>query len=243
VGTDTHSGTFTATLSNLTGGTIYYFEAYAKNANGTTDGTVMSFTAVETVQQPVSPAQESLPAFSDVSSSYWAYAAISNLISLDYITGYPDGSFKPDGAITRAEFVSILTRALKLQAYSPPASEFSDVSTSDWFYGSVESAVYAGIANGEGDSSFSPGKPVTREEMAVILVNALGKQNEAKTSMGAQTGFADDVSISSWARGFVAVATKYGLLKGYPDNSFRPESDATRAEACAMISSFLGLQK
>jgi len=243
VGTDNHSGTFTTTLSNLTGGTTYYFQAYAKNANGTADGTIMSFTAAEAVQQPVSPVQEPAQTFSDVTSSYWAYDAISDLSRLDYITGYPDGSFKPDGAITRAEFVSILSRVLKLQTYNPPASEFSDVSSSDWFYGSVESAVYAGIVNGESNVSFSPDKPITREEMATILVNALGQQNEAEASMGANTGFADDASISSWAKGFVIVAAKDGLLKGYPDSSFRPQGDATRAEACSMINSFLGILK
>jgi hypothetical protein len=243
-GTDNHFGTFTVTLSSLTGGTNYYFQAYAKNSNGTANGTVMSFTTAEAaVQQPVSPAQEPEQTFSDVTTSYWAYDAISNLSSLGYITGYPDGSFKPDGAITRAEFVSILTRALKLQAYNPPAPGFSDVSPGDWYYGSVESVVYAGIANGEGDSSFLPGKQITREEMAAILVNALSKQNEAKASMGAQTGFTDDANISSWANGSVAVAVNVGLIKGYPDNTFRPEGDATRAEACAMINSFLGIIK
>jgi hypothetical protein len=241
--TDNHSGTFMSTLSNLTGGTAYYFQAYAKNANGTADGTVMSFTTAETaVQQPVAPAQEPAQTFSDVTASYWAYDAISSLSGLGYITGYPDGSFIPDGAITRAEFISILTRALKLEAYNPPAPGFSDVSPGDWFYGSVESAVYDGIANGEGNSFF-PNKQIAREEMAVILVNALGKQNEAKASMGAQTGFTDDASISSWARGFVVVAVNAGLIKGYPDNTFRPQGDATRAEACAMINSFLGMLK
>ena len=57
--------------------------------------------------------------------------------------------------------------------------------------------------------------------------------------MNSKTGFTDDGSISGWARGFVAVAVRDGLLKGYPDGSFRPQGDATRAEACAMIENFL----
>ena len=57
--------------------------------------------------------------------------------------------------------------------------------------------------------------------------------------MNAKTSFTDDAGISSWARGFVVVAVKDGLLKGYPDGSFRPQGDATRAEACAMIENFL----
>jgi hypothetical protein len=247
VGTDNHSGDFTATLSNLTGGTAYYFQAFAKNTSEA-DGTVMSFTTTGEPQTTTTSTisnttTTTAPAFSDVQASYWAYDAISNLSRLDYITGYPDGSFKPDGTITRAEFVSILTRALKLQAYSPPVPGFTDVSSSDWFYSSVESSVHAGIASGNGSGSFSPNEPVTREEMATILVNALSKQDEAKASMSARTLFADDTSISSWARGFVVMAVNEGLIRGYPDNTFRPQGDATRAEACSMISSFLSIQK
>ena len=242
VSTDNHSGAFSDTLGNLTAGTTYYFKAYAENASGTTYGTVISFTTAGASQAPAAPTTPPTPVtFSDVPVSDWAYDAVSNLGSQGYITGYPDGSFKPGNTITRAEFVSIIDRILKLPAYNPAAPDFSDVSTSDWFYASVENAVYAGIVKGYGNSAFKPNDPVTREELANILVNALGKQDEAGASMGAKTGFKDDARISSWARGFVVVAVKYGLLKGYPDGSFRPLGNATRAETCAMVWNYLGL--
>lgn|GEM_PF-1553757 len=242
VGTDNHSGTFTATLANLTAGTTYYFQAYANNANSTADGTMMSFTTAGASQAPAAPITPPTPVtFSDVPVSGWVYNAVSNLSTLGYITGYPDGSFKPGNTITRAEFVSIIDRILKLPAYNPATPDFSDVSTSDWFYASVENAVYAGIVKGYGSSAFKPDDPITREDLAVILVNALGKQGEAGTNMSIKAGFTDDASISSWARGYVAVAVKYGLLKGYPDGSFRPLGNATRAEACAMVWNYLGL--
>jgi kumamolisin len=239
VGTDNHSGTFSATLGSLTTGTAYYFQAYAKNASGTADGTVISFTTTAS-QTPVTPTPVT---FSDVQVSGWVYDAVSNLSRLGYITGYPDGTFKPSGTITRAEFVSMIDRTLKLPAYNPAAPDFSDVSTSDWFYASVENAVYAGDVKGYGNSAFKPDDPITREELANILVNALGKQGEARASMSVRTGFKDDARISSWARGSVAVAVKYGLFKGYPDGSFRPLGDATRAEACAMVWNYLGLNR
>jgi len=162
---------------------------------------------------------------------------------MGYITGYPNGSFNPKGAITKAEFISILSRALKLQAYSPGAPEFNNVSPGDWFYGSVESTVHADVTNGEENDYFYPYKPITREEMATIFVNALGKKGEDRASISAQTVFTDDTSISFWATGFVVVAVKYGLLKGYPDNGFMPQNDATRAKACAMINNYLSIIK
>ena len=183
----------------------------------------------------------STPVFSDVPASNWAYDAVSSLSGQGYVNGYPDGTFKPEGAITRAEFVSIMDRILKLPAYNPPASDFKDVSSDSWFYGSVENAVYAGIVKGYDNGLFKPNAPITREELADILVNALGKQDEAGASASARTGFTDDARISSWARGDVVVAVKYGLLKGYPDGSFRPLGNATRAEACAMAWNYLGL--
>ncbi len=184
-----------------------------------------------------------LTVFSDIPSSYWAYAAIESLSGLGDVSGYPDGTFKPGSQITRAEFVSILDKAVKLQTYGLSAPGFSDISSSDWFYRSVESAVYAGIVKGYGNDQFAPNKPITREELAVILVNALGKQAEAMANMNAKTDFTDDVSISTWARGFLVVAVQDGLLKGYQDNSFQPQSNATRAEACAMVVNSLNDQK
>ena len=95
----------------------------------------------------------------------------------------------------------MIDRILKLPAYNPAAPDFSDVSTGDWFYASVENAVYAGIVKGYGNSAFKPDDPITREEMANILVNVLGKQDEAGASMDVKTGFKDDARISSWAQG------------------------------------------
>jgi hypothetical protein len=186
---------------------------------------------------PPTPAQ----IFSDVPASYWASGTIDQFSTLGYIAGYPDGTFKPDNRITRAEFVTILDKALKLAAYTPTTANFKDVSAGDWYYGSVESAVYAGFVTGCGNGGFAPNDPITRQEIAVILVNACGKAGTAQGSMNAQTSFSDDSSIAAWARGFVNEASQLGLIKGYPDSSFAPVQDATRAEACVMINNLSGM--
>jgi YVTN family beta-propeller protein len=238
VGTDNHSGAFTDTLGSLTAGTAYYFQAYAKNAMGESLGAVLSFTA----GAPQAPPKSNTPVFTDVPATYWAYGAITNLSGLGYVSGYPDGTFRPGSRITRTEFVTIMDKVLKLTPYTTQTPMFSDVKPDDWFYRGVETAVYAGIAKGYGNT-FKPDDPITREEISAILVNALGKRDEAMASMNERTSFADDTNISSWARGFVVVAVKYGLLNGYPDGSFGPQGSATRAEACAMIENFLNSRK
>ncbi len=194
-------------------------------------------TPATTVTAPAVPTS-----FSDVSVSCWAYNAIESLSGLGCVSGYPDGSFRPNASVTRAEFVSILDKALKLAPYNPTVPDFGDVTQGDWFYGPVESAVHAGIIKGFG-GDFKPNTPITREQMATILVNALNEQDQARAIMSVKTTFTDDAGISAWARGFVEQAVRDGLLKGYPDNSFVPQGDATRAEACAMIENFLSMHK
>lgn len=242
---------------------VYYYDTASAqwvNLGGTVSGSTITvsvdhFTKFAVLAgkaaAPVVPTTASTtPAsFSDVPASYWAHDAISSLSGLGYVAGYPDGAFKPANQITRAEFVSILNKVLKLAAAPagagtrPAVPDFSDVAPGDWYYGSVENVVYAGIVKGYG-RTFDPNRQITREEMAAILVNALDKQGEAKESMSARTDFTDDTGISGWARGFVAVAVRDGLIRGYAeDNSSRPKNGATRAEACAMIMNFLNIHK
>jgi hypothetical protein len=178
--------------------------------------------------------------FMDVPAAFWASDAIKDLYGRGYISGYPDDSFKPDKQISRAEFVTIITKIFKLSSFKPAQADFEDVASADWFYESVENALHAGIVKGYG-KTFLPNQAISREEMAAILVKALGRNDEAQTNMQEKSSFTDDANISNWARGYVFVAARQGLMKGYSDRNIHPQGQASRAEACSMISNFLKL--
>ncbi len=222
------SGNTTITVSqNETIEAIYY-----DPTSGWSSVASATFVIASTVQS------SSPSTFTDLPTTFWAYGAIEALNAQGLITGYPDGTFKPDQVITRAEFVTILVKSLKLPFVTPATPTFTDVNTSDWFYGAVETAYKNGLASGTG-SEFSPNAPISRQEITVMLVQALGKAKDAAAEMNTATSFTDDSSIASWARGFVNIAVQDGLIHGYPGGSFGPTSSATRAEACEMIDSLL----
>ncbi len=226
---------------------IYYYDVATSQwltLGGTVSGntitvTVDHFTRFAVLVKKAVSTPVSASIFTDVPAFHWASDFIKELNGLGYINGYPDGQFKPDNSVSRAELVTIVDKVLKLTNHNPASIDFNDVAKTDWFYQSVENVFHAGIVKGYANKSFGPGNHITREELACILVQALGKQTEAKAAMTGATGFTDDVGISHWSRGFVVVAVKYGLIKGYADdNSFHPQNRATRAEVCAMISNF-----
>lgn len=163
---------------------------------------------------------------------HWAETFIKELMAEGVISGYPDGTFRPDNHITRAEFVTILVKAFVLQVQ--PERDFDD--TADhWAAGAVAAAAHHGIVQGHGDNRFGPDEYITREQMTIMMVKAAGIDPLHET-----TGFKDDSSISPWARESLAAAAKEGLISGYPDGTVRPLGEATRAEAVTMFVNALG---
>jgi hypothetical protein len=227
-GTGTISGTPTAAgLCN--------FSITVKDATGTKASRAYTLT--------VNAATENQPAtLSDIVGN-WAQGSIEKLVSLGYIAGYPDGTFRPDSQITRAEFCAIMDKALNLTTYAQQTPTFTDVNTTDWFDQVVETAVYAGIAKGYGDGAFHPNAPISRQEIACVLVQALGKSQAAESNAQAVTKFLDDHDVAWWSRGYIFVALQQNIVSGYPDGNFKPQDNATRAEACAMIENFLNVSK
>lgn len=158
---------------------------------------------------------------------HWAEAGIKELIMLGAIGGYPDGTFKPDNTITRAEFTSILVEAFDLRSHDTKG--FGDTA-GHWAEKSISIAVHNGIVQGYDENRFGPDEYITREQMALMTSKAVGL-----TPAIAATAFTDDGSIAAWARGALAAAVKNRMISGYPDNTVRPQGNATRAEAVTVI--------
>ena len=160
-------------------------------------------------------------------AGHWAEASIKELVGLGAISGYPDGTFKPDRNITRAEFVTALVKAFTFEVRG--GETFADTAE-HWAKDYIAAAAANGIAGGFDDNTFRPEEPITREQMAAMIVRA------AKIpSAAGKPSFNDSGSISPWAGEVVVAATENGIIKGYPDNTFRPQGSATRAEAAVVI--------
>lgn len=160
-------------------------------------------------------------------AGHWAGGSIKRLVALGSINGYPEGCFKPNNTITRAEFVTVLVKTFKLE--NKAGKTFSDTAA-HWAKDYISTAVANGIVNGYNSAAFGPDDPITREQMAVMLVKTVKLAPAA-----GKTTFADSSGISGWAREAMAAVTQNGIMKGYPDNRIRSQSTATRAEAVTMI--------
>ncbi|MEW6182332.1 MAG: putative Ig domain-containing protein [Bacillota bacterium] len=193
-----------------------------------------------TVSSGVQPAPV---VFADVRDS-WMVEAVSRLSEDGIISGYPDGTFRPNNTITRAEVASILSRALNLAHGETRELNFSDnPRIPEWVKGAVAAAVkeglIAGYPNADGTVAFEAGRTVSRTEMAVLTARILEKKLGSINP--AQLNFTDAGTIPSWARNMVGKAVAKNVVGGYPDNTFRGGRSVTRAEAASMIVRLLDL--
>lgn len=160
---------------------------------------------------------------------HWAENLITRLVRLGSISGYPDGTFKPNNNITRGEFATILVETYGLTQKTGGGKTFKDTEQ-HWAKDYISIAASHGILKGYSDTEFGPDDKITREQMAVMIVNAAqAEQNVAATA------FQDQNKVSGWAAEAVKAATKAGIIQGYPDNTFKPQNNATRAEAVTVI--------
>ncbi|MFD0677008.1 MULTISPECIES: InlB B-repeat-containing protein [unclassified Paenibacillus] len=168
--------------------------------------------------------------FNDI-SVHWAEATIKQAVSAGIVSGYPDGTFKPDHTVTRAEFAVMLMNVLKPQGDGLVLAFTDKAKIGAWAQKSVAQAMYAGIITGYEDSTFRPDAEITRPEMAVMIAKALGQSVENTTA----TGFADDKDIPAWAKGAVAAMKKLGIIEGKGADEFAPVEKTTRAEAVTVL--------
>ena len=178
---------------------------------------------------PLSPAAR---AFSDT-GGHWAQADIDKARDYGLMEGYPDGRFGVEDQITRAEFVTVLCRMFGWDMLSPSAPSYIDCGTGEWYYSAVETARAHDVMDGAG--AFRPLDPISREEMAVMLVRALGYDTLAQDLDQLPLPF-DDVTDNT---GYIAMAYDIGMIKGVAGTNgslrFLPAHSATRSEAAAML--------
>ncbi|HIW24598.1 MAG TPA: Ig-like domain-containing protein [Firmicutes bacterium] len=160
---------------------------------------------------------------------HWAQGTIIQWTTNGYISGYPDGTFKPDNSITRAEFVVMVNKAM---GYNKRGNAyFSDVSAAHWAYAEIMKGVEAGYITGNGDGTFRPDAPVTRQEAAVMISKILGLDQDYASA----AKYVDYRYIPSWAAGYVGAVSKAGIMTGYPDGDFKSDRVLTRAESVVSL--------
>lgn len=155
--------------------------------------------------------------------STWAYTSIEKATELGFVEGF-DGKLNPKGDITRAEFIKIIALALELDIEVENNIDFKDVNESDWFYPYINTAYKAGIIEGDGNN-FNPNDNITREQMAVIVVRALGLEHQKPSKE-----IKDIEKVSNWAKKDVETVVAIELMTGN-EGSFNPEELATREMA------------
>lgn len=191
----------------------------------------------EDEEKPADGAQEEVKSgsFRDVTSTHWAFASVERAAELGLVTGYSDGTFRPDAAVTRAQFVLMLWRMCGKPAAAKAAS-FADASA-DWYQDALSWAVEKGYVNGLSDTRFGPDAPITRQQAMAILFRLNGGQSGTEltlTGIYEQT-FADSTTIAAWAKDATWWAVYHELVSGVGGSRIAPEANASRAQIAAIL--------
>jgi hypothetical protein len=172
--------------------------------------------------------------FRDVPENYWARPYINRLSAAGIITGFPDETFRPNRAVTRAEFASQIERAFQ-QPETQPAKNFKDVPADYWAAPAINKSVSIDFLNGYPEGDFRPNKLVPRLEVLIALAEGLNVATPANPEEILQV-YQDNAQIPKWARAKIAAATQAGLVTSYPNRRLlNPAEAATRADVSSMI--------
>jgi hypothetical protein len=166
--------------------------------------------------------------------NHWAQEQIYDWVKKHLISGYPDGTLKPDQEITRAEFFSLVNRVFGYKELA--GFNFPDVKESDWFAGEIAKACAIGYLAGYPDGTCKPHNYISRQESAVVLARLL----KLETSGSLAVNFTDKELVPTWSLPAIKAMVNNGYLVGYPDGTFRPEKAITRAEALVILSRITG---
>lgn len=212
-------------------------------------GTTTNDVSVETTPEAIRYAMAlmrgiDVPQFTDVAEDAWYHDYVYDLVYRGVVNGMTATTYEPEGKLTRAQFVKLLACSLEeaetLKTYEGQ-HPFTD-SEGHWAETYIAWAKDKGIVEGVSATEFDPEAPITREQMATIFGRYALKQGiELPKSDNAAGSFPDADKISEYAREFVELMRIAGILNGYEDGTFRPQGNATRAEAAKLFSLFLSI--
>jgi hypothetical protein len=164
-------------------------------------------------------------------SNHWARETIEQCLSDGIVSGMPDGSFQPNKNITRAEIATMVNKAFEFKDADTDKT-FSDVKADAWYDEQVAIAAKAGYITGFPDGTFQPQKQCTRAEACVMIRKAAGMAEGLESALNI---FKDSSSVPAFAKGSVSALVSENLIKGYPDGTFGPQAQITRAESLVMV--------
>ncbi|WP_418040362.1 endo-1,4-beta-xylanase [Paenibacillus xylanilyticus] len=173
--------------------------------------------------------------FADVQHVLWAKEAVEAMAARDIIKGISDESFAPAASITRADFITLLVRALELKGKDMNTAAFSDVQPTAYYAQAVAIAKELGIASGFEDNTFKPGSSISRQDMMVLTAKALKAAGKPSVGSGNLASYSDAASISNYAVDSVASLVESGIVNG-KGGKIAPTELLTRAEAAVILS-------
>jgi len=180
------------------------------------------------------------PTFTDT-ANHWAKDNIDFVASRDLISGTSAAAFSPDTAITRATFLMALGKLSGANVSGYTTSNFTDVANTSPAMPYIEWAAANQIVTGIGNNQFGPELPISREQMALMMVNYAKTTGHTLPATRQAAYFADAAKISAWAKDAAAAVQRAGIINGKPGNLFDPQGSATRAEASTILRLFVEL--
>lgn len=167
---------------------------------------------------------------------HWAESCITQLVRQDIITGYRDGSFRPNLYINRAEFATIVGKTFPKTVQLQKSIQFVDVPTYYWAYDQILAASQAGFLSGYPGNIFKPNQRISRSQVLVALANGLNYSPRQNVDATLKASFVDANAIPLYARKSIAAATEKRLVVNYPNvKSLNPNKTATRADVAAFL--------
>lgn len=173
--------------------------------------------------------------FSDT-GSHWAREFIGKLAARGIVSGMGNNTFMPDEALTRAQFLVMLSKTIYgLDVTQSNSSGFTDIKAEDWYYNYVNWGYESGIVKGMDETTFAPNANITREQMAIMINNFATYIELTLPQVNQGTSFTDSAQISSWAQDSVSRIVGAGIMGGHPEGNYEPQGKATRAQAATVV--------